>query len=576
MLMASLVLTMTVVNAGNLPKSFYDFIVVGSGPAGSIVSYRLAEEGYSVLVLEAGKQSMGKLGGEDIVGTKGVMSPTGEYLAKERVTIYDVPSKWQAASISGAKWGYKGTGIAQIVGGCTNHNGMVFQPGTCADYNSWGVPGWNCSVITNAIKKLSTIQTPALVNSTIHGHSGPIKINSLPFDREGMDFIASCNASGLPFNDDFQKEPRDGCGYFNFNVDKNTGLRSSPAHEYLIKAINDYSTDLVAEATVQRIKWRFDLFSNKYMATGVEYVLKSNPSRVYTVNARKEVILAAGALNTPKILMQSGVGNETYLNQFKPHIPNVVSDLPGVGRNLKNHFLFFGLFKYDGPETRPSLYEQFSLDIQYQTTGAGFHGTPGYSTGVWLRSNRSDPLSVENVMIVQPGAIGSITPFKSVMLGVSISKPKPGVHFIALSTNKSGDCYEFFARHPEVNFTLFQNPEDANTLLRGWKEANRIMSFPPMSSLMTNIVPGNANNDTEMLAYIKSSAVPHDHWCCTAKMGPATDPMAVVDPQLRVIGVKSLRVVDASVIVDLPHSLMQATVMAVAEVAAGHIIAAWS
>ncbi|EFA79441.1 choline dehydrogenase [Heterostelium album PN500] len=567
--------TLLLIFGNNKPKLYLcNSIKLGSGSSASIVADRLSAKGHTVLVIEAGKRSIGDLGGLDVVGTKGKLDPTSmEYTPERQVTIYDVPLYWQSSSITGGKWGYKGAGIAKLVGGCGVHNGMVFQRGLSSDYDSWNLPGWNWTTMSTYLKKLEKQLDPQLATSDLHGHDGKIKVGSIPFDKEGQQFLASCNASGLPFNSDFQQDFRDGCGYFHFNIDKTKGERSTPAHEYLLDAVNSKRVELLPEATVTRIRWRYDIPSRKYEATGVEFVLNKYKDKVFTVDASKEVILAAGTLNTPKILLQSGVGNSTYLNQYRDKIPMVVSNLPGVGRNLQNHFLFFSVYQYSDVNSRPTMYDLFSLDLAYKSQGAGIFGTPGYSVGVWLRGNSTKEKSAENVMIVQPGVIGTTTPFPSVSLGISIGKPEPNNHWLDLSTNQSGSKIDFFMRPPNINFTLLNNPLDVQKMVRGFKEAKRIMSFPPMSTLMTPAVPPpTATSDADLEAYIRANINAHEHWCGTSKMGLTSDPMSVVDPRLKVIGVRGVRVVDASVIPIIPDSLVHATVMAIAEKASDLIL----
>eukprot|EP01133_Synstelium_polycarpum_P016348 gene16348-19447_t len=553
----------------------YDYIIVGSGSSGSIVADRLSEKGHSVLILEAGKRSIAALGGQDFVGTKGSINPANnEYTPERPITKYDVPLYWQSASITGPRWNIKGAGVAKVVGGGGVHNGMVFQTGRQSDYDSWNVNGWNFTTMKPYLRKLETIMDPHLVGSPNHGHTGRIKVGSKPFDKEGQQFIASCNASGLPFNSDFNQDTRDGCGFFQFNIDEK-GERSSPCHEYLVRATKRNNVDLVSEATVIRIKWRTNLLTGKKEACGVEYVEAGSPTNIKLalINLSGEVILAAGALNTPKILMQSGVGNATYLAKYSQQIPTVVSNLPGVGMNLQNHFIVFSVFKYNDTITRPNINELFSLNLAYQTTGAGIFGTPGYSVGAWLRANASTTIS-ETVMIVQPGVIGSTTPFPSMMLGISIAKPAANNHWLELTPNKTGTALDMFMRPPILNFTMLNHPEDVAAMVRGYKEALRILSFPPMSNFVEPMnPPANIDTDVEIEQYIRENINAHEHWCSTAKMGELSDPMAVVDPNLKLIGVKGVRIVDASVIPIIPHSLLHATVMAIAEKASDHILA---
>eukprot|EP01133_Synstelium_polycarpum_P014224 gene14224-16783_t len=556
---------------GTQANLIYDYIVVGSGAAGSIVASRLAANGDSVLVIEAGAASTSDYDGDLVAGTQGMVDGTNTYEPLKELTQYEVPLYWSSTYLTGVKWDIDGAGVAKVMGGCSMHNGMVFQRGKQADYNGWGVSGWGWTDMFPIIKRLETILDPPLAGSALHGHSGRIKVGTHPFDKEGSDFLASCTAAGLPFNSDFQQDTRDGCGYFQFNINQK-GIRSSSLQEYLTPADNMYpNLDVLKETTVLRVLIDTNLLGQK-VAKGVRTIRNSN-GNIINFFATKEVILSAGALNTPKLLLNSGVGDATYLATLSSKIPVVNSNLPGVGQNLQNHFLAFTVWQYTDISQRPTFYDLFSQSLAYQTSGGGILGTPGFSVGAWLRPNAT-ATEAENVMLVMPGTLGTTTPFPALSIGVSIAYPAPNTHYIRLNADSSGTQTDFFLRKPDLHFTLSNMPADVDTLVRGIKESRRIMSYAPMSSLATPMVPpASVSSDADLSAWVINNTIAHEHWCCTAKMGASSDPNAVVDNRLRVFGIKNLRVVDASVIPKIPHSLVHVTVMAIAEKAADIIIA---
>jgi len=554
-----------------LSLSFYDFVIVGSGAAGGVVADRLSAKGYTVLVLEAGGPSIGAFGGMDYVGTKGTYDPaTKVYTPTKPLTKYDVPFYFQSDSANGDKHNIQGTNLAKVIGGCGVHNAMVFMRGKSSDYNQWAVPGWDWNGIKPYFMKVETILDPNLATSTNHGHDGLIKVRSIPFDQEGLDWIASCNASGLPYNTDFMDDSRDGCGFFQFNIDEN-GERCSSAHTYLLRASKRSNVDIVTYATVSKVKWQYNFMKQKYEAVGVEYT-KVGSQLTFTVTAFKEVILAAGAINTPKILMNSGIGDSSYLNTF-PHI-SVVKNLPGVGKNLQNHFISFNIWTYNKCNSRPNFYETYSSTFEYQTAGTGIFATPGFSAGGFLRANSSSTEG-ESIMTIFPGVLGGTSPIQSMTFAISIAHPtKHPLHQVKLNTNTAGTFSEFYKRPPIVDFDPTLNNEDMKVLVRGIKETRRIMSYPPMSDVSVSVVPpASLTSDQDLENFVKQNIGLHDHWCGTAKMGLATDPTSVVDPSLKVIGVEKIRVVDASVIPTIPNSLMHATVLAIAEKASDLILA---
>ncbi|GAM19215.1 hypothetical protein SAMD00019534_023900 [Acytostelium subglobosum LB1] len=560
--------------ASTCHAAFYDYIVVGAGSAGSIVATRLAQNGSTVLVIDGGEGSTVEVGGKDVVGTQGTLSPSNTYTPVSTFTKYDVPLYWSAAYITGLKWDITGASVAKVTGGCGMHNGMVFQRGLESDYNNWGVTGWNWSSMFPYFLKIETILDPSLSTSTLHGHSGPINVGTHPFDQEGNDFISSCSAAGLPFNPDFQNNTRDGCGYFQFNIDP-TGIRSSPFHKYLKPALVTYSSTLKLLTQVTVLKVNFIKACTSCIPNAASVTVSFNGNgTVSTITCNKEIILSAGALNTPKILLNSGIGNATYLATYSSVIPTVYSNLPGVGRNLQNHFLAFTVWSYNATSNRPTFYDLFTQSLFFETSGAGILGTPGFSVGAWLRPNATAVGVSENVMLILPGVLGTTTPFQALSIGVSISRPAPNNHFIQLNADQSGTANAFYLRSPDLHFTLLNKQADVDTLVRGIQESRRIMSFAPMNGRAAPVIPAPDQTTAELATWVQANAIAHDHWCCTAKMSSTpSDTMAVVDNHLRVLGVKKLRVIDASVMPTIVDSLVHATVMAIAEAGADYVIA---
>ncbi|EFA78221.1 hypothetical protein PPL_08871 [Heterostelium album PN500] len=552
----------------------YDYIVIGAGSAGSIVSSRLAKNGSSVLVLDAGEESVQTQGlnGQDVAGTQGTFNSKNTYTPQKTFTKYDIPLYWSSVYLTGLNWDIPGAGVAKVTGGCGMHNGMVFQRGQQADYDGWNVGGWNWSSLFPYFLRIETILDPALSASTNHGHSGPIKVKTIPFDQEGNDFIQASASAGLPFNSDFQNDVRDGCGYFQFNIDEH-GIRSSPFHKYLLPALSLPNIKLITKVTVLKINFVPSSTSGgPPTARSVLIQFANQSTTIFTAN--KEIILSAGALNTPKILMNSGIGNSTYLGSYSSKIPNVYSNLPGVGKNLQNHFLAFTVWAYNSPEQRPTFYDLFTETNKFEAgTGDSILATPGFSVGCWLRPNASAVGVSENVMLILPGTLGSTTPYPTLSIGVSISKPKPNNHWIGLSSNQTGSANDFYTKSPELHFSLLNDNDDVQTLIRGILETRRVMSYPPMNSKASSISPPlSISSNSDLSDWVKNNTIAHDHWCGTAKMGAPSDPMAVVDSRLRVIGVNGLRVVDASVIPTIVNSLVHATVMVIAEKGADMIL----
>ncbi|KAK5578372.1 hypothetical protein RB653_008042 [Dictyostelium firmibasis] len=552
----------------------YDFIIVGSGVSGSIVAYRLAQKGYSVLIMEGGGKSIAALGGIDYIGTKGTLNSDNVYTPQRPLTKYDVPFFFQSADINGNRWDIPNTNVAKMIGGSGLHNAMVYQRGIDSDYD-WNITNWNFVDLKPYFLKVEKILDSNLQSSPDHGHDGFIKVKSIPFDKEGNDYIKSCNASGLNFNNDFQVNARTGCGFFQLNIDAN-GERSSTAHEYLTRAVAMPKVKLIDSATVTRIKWTFNIFTGKNEAIGIEYVTDDAPNTLKTLYCNKEVILAAGTLNTPKILFNSGIGDANVLTQSKySNFIQPIKHLPGVGQNLQNHFIVFNVWTYADSSSRPDFYTNYNVNLQYQTQGTGILSTPGFSVGAWLKPNTSASSNpADAIMTIFPGALGSTLP-GMMTFAVSLCQPTPNpINKVSLPINVTGlSAIQFYKKGVDVSFNPAAVNADVAKLVSSIQESRRIMSYPPMSQLSIPVLPdASIETDLQLESFVRNNIVPHDHWIGTAKMGSSSDPLAVVDTNIKVIGVNRVRIVDASILPKIPHGLLQATVMAVAEKCADTIL----
>jgi choline oxidase len=507
----------------------FDYVIAGGGTAGCVLAARLSEDpDVTVCLLEAGPSDVGD---DNILPL----------------------SEWMHLLDSGYDWDYpvepqeRGNSFmrharAKVLGGCSSHNSCIafWPPAECLDeWVDMGATGWSAAEILPLVKRLENNDAPGE-----HGHDGPVRLQDVPpNDPCGVAVLEAAALAGLPtvaFNRG--ETVHNGAGWFQINVGED-GTRMSTSHAYLHPIL-----DTRRNLEVRTGCWVSEiLFDEAKNATGVRYQ-RPDLTGYDTVSARREVIVTAGSIDTPKLLMLSGIGPTAHLREVG--IP-VRVDSPGVGSNLDDHvegLVFWeaskpmvttstqwweiGLFTTvdEAPDKRfaqPDLmmhygsvpFDMNTLRRGYPTTDNGFCLTPNVTQG---RSRGTVRL-------------------------------------------RSVD----FRDRPKVDPRYFTDPEgyDERIMLTGVRLARTIAEQTPLKGWVAReLAPGpDATTDDELLDYIHQTHNTVYHPAATARMGSVTDPMAVLDPQLRVKGVSRLRVVDASAMPKLPAVNPNITVMTMAE-----------
>jgi choline dehydrogenase len=518
----------------------FDYIIIGSGSAGSAVAGRLSENSSSkVLVLEAG--------GSD--KRLPILMPAATYLTAITNPKYDWRYKAAADSTRNGRQDFMPRG--KVLGGSSSINGMCYVRGQPDDFDDWaeeGCAGWSFKDVLPYFKKCERNEDG---ETEFHGGDGPVSVSNIRERHKLSDaFLAAAGNAGLRVTNDINVPPNDGIGYI--QVTQKGGWRCSAARGYLWPATRRKNFSLLLHAHVRRI-----LFTGK-RASGVEF---TRGGQTQQATASRAVVLCAGAISSPQILMLSGIGNASHLRE-KGITP--IHDLPWVGENFHDHpgtnvtmwvnqttynvqtglprYLLYGarwLFTGKGPGSSPDAHVigfhrsragQNRCDLQYHFTPAGYDLT---EDGPILFDR---PAVTGYTNIHRPWSRGSI----------------------ALKSNDPFD-------QPLIQPNLFGDDRDLETLVLGSKFLRRIFETDPIRQyVIGEHMPGAAvQTDDEWRDYVRNSAIGIYHPAGTCKMG--TGKTAVVDPQLKVHGIDSLYIADASIMPVIVSGNLNANCMMIGE-----------
>ena len=531
----------------------YDYVIVGAGSAGCALAYRLVESGARVALLEAGGSARSfRL---RIPAGLAMMAPgyNWRYEAEPDPTRDGFVDHWAAG---------------RVVGGSSSINGMVFVRGNRADYDAWaddGCIGWDYESVLPYFKRLETYEQGG--DPRYRGRSGPQQVARMRVDHLLTDaFIEAAQEAGHAYNEDYNGAEQ--LGVSRGQLTQKGGLRHSVALAYLSKAKRSPNFTLVKHAMVERV-----LFDGT-RAVGVAFNQRGIPGRA---QATREVILSAGAIASPKLLLLSGVGSDDTL---RDHRIDVVCDVPGVGQNLQEHLyatLQFAvtertLNRYFTPRKmiesgldflvnrRGPLTAAFahvvlfgSVDhsphpVDYQTFFAPLGVTSETGESDWPHTTASGRHDVNAMKLMNIPAV-------TILPSIVHSKVRGE---ITLRSRNPADS-------PVIRHALLSDPDDIEMLLTAARNVREIMAAPPMKGYVrSEVLPGDGvQTDAEWLEYLRVHAFRGEHPCGTCRMG--VDALAVVDPRLRVRGVEALRVADASIMPRLPSGNTNAPAIMIGE-----------
>lgn len=527
--------------------STHDFVVVGAGTAGCALAARLSENGrHSVLLLEAGPK-------DDYLW---IHIPIGY-----GKTMFHPVYNWRFETEPDP--GMNGRRIywprGRCLGGSSSINGLIYIRGQHEDYDHWaglGNEGWAWKDVLPYFRKLESNSRGA---SELHGADGPIACSDIRGRHELIEaLIAGAGSLGVPRNDDFNGERQEGVGYYQLFTRK--GWRSSTAVAYLKPARGRPNLRVETDAHATRV-----LFKGT-RATGVEY---RQHGRLKVARAGREVILAAGALQSPQLLQLSGVGPADLLRE---HAIAVVADRPGVGENLQDHLQLRLVFKCTKAITTnddlASWWRSAKIGLQWLLLREGplaiGINQGGLFTRVLPESTRPD---IQFHIATLSADLAGAKPHPFSGFTLSVCQLRPGSR--GTVRIRSADPFEPPAMVPNYLST----EEDRRCAVEAVKFARRLAATPEVAPYVREEYkpgPGVAS-DAEILDWCRGNGATIFHPSGTCRMG--SDAMAVVDSGLRVAGVSGLRVVDCSVMPTLVSGNTNAPVAMIAERASDLILA---
>jgi choline dehydrogenase len=524
-------------------KNTFDYIVVGAGSAGCIIASRLSEDpGTRVLLLEAG--------------------------GSDRSLFIDMPAAlpfvYQNKKIG---WGYQsgpephliGTTsvgktidekMGKVLGGSTSINAMIYNRGNPMDYDGWaedGLPDWDFAHVLPYFRKTESFSDGA---NEWRGGQGPVHISRCRAEHKLFDaFVQSGEQAGFPLTPDHNGYKQEGMHIAQAFIHQ--GQRWSSARAYLYPALSRPNLQVMKNTLVQRV-----IIENG-TAVGIEL---SSESGLQRITCEREVILCAGAFNSPKLLMLSGIGDA---DELRSHGLNVLADVRAVGRNLQNHpgvDLQYTTRLEDSLVSQLSLFGRMTMGAQWLLTKRGLGTSNFFEAGAFLRTREDvafPNMQFEFLPLTRVLKNGKLEPIPGFQLWMDLSRPESRGTVKLQSANP--------AEAPSIIFNHLESRQDMEDMIDGVRLARTLIRQPALDRFNgQELNPGSGVvSDAEIAAFVRQRTNTSYHPSGTCRMG--SDAEAVVDSEAKVRAIKGLRVVDASIMPKVITGNLNAPVMMMAE-----------
>lgn len=519
---------------------YYDYIIVGGGSAGCVLANRLTEVAdASVLLLEAG--------------------------GRDRHPLIHVPAGFAKMTSGPFTWGFKTTpqkyaenreipyAQGKVIGGGSSINAQVFTRGNPVDYDRWaneeGCPGWSFDEIR---KYFVRSESNSLFSDDYHGTEGPLAASNIPDPQPvTLAFAKACQQFGIPYNADFNGAVQEGAGVY--QITTRNGRRCSAAAGYLSPILNRKNLKVETKCLVHKIEVEGS------RAVGVTYQRRGK--QLVRANAASEVIATAGAIGSPKLMLLSGIGPATELKKLGIKVRH---QLPGVGKNLSDHFGIDIVAELKGPDSLDK-YGKFPL-MYWAVLQYGLFKTGPLTSNVveggafWYADTSAAAPDLQFHFLAGAGAeegVPGVPSGSGITLNSYTLRPRSRGEISLRSANPMDPAI--------VNPNFLAEPKDIQTSAEGVRISCEIFSQPALQKYIKRMhnpadIPSNPDGFNDFARrYGRTSYHPNG----TCKMG--SDPMAVVDPELRVHGIDGLRICDSSIFPSLVGSNTNAPTIMIAE-----------